>query len=996
MCSKDRSHDKSERNKVAEKQAADTRDPKKTSTDDKKRPSIIGVFENNDQTNILDNKQYSYQQRQQLNHSKSLPMVQLDGEQYDIDTALDIAELIVVNHQQQQTQLPIEFGMDSSTQPLPTINEHDHEYGSPPENPQNLENYLNHPHPTFITGDQDCDPEISPDNSPNMIGPSPLLNSSHFTNINQFDFNISNSKSNMPSDPTRSKKQSKNIYDKIQARKAIEQKAIQQSKERLLVVEDRQFVRVSTSPNFHNLGLNSGQEVEVGMIDLTPKPLAETMRMANSGLYESADTAREVRERSTVFGSTTSMIEEFKLKINHKSVTDQNYNPDRTEYKRVQTSVNNHLQRLQQPLNILVIGNSESGKTSLIDALESVVSGKRSKRQTTDEGLPLDEGRRYKLTERIVYQNKNVPTQNYDNFSIAYDNQVNSCKIPGVAFWDTRGLETIGNFDHASNIVRMVLEGRIEPHQFQLALMFRAVPSKASKLEEDGKKRLHNVFKDTTRRFHAIILCCDSTKDPPIRLAEILFDALHKSALYSVNRIPILTVLTHCDVHEKIDLNSIRKRKESDASENGSMSTSLLASAEGLNQIYADQKNSETGRKTPNSSSRKNSLIPQPENGLEFKPSRTQTLSDSKDPANCPPDAKCEFKELTAEQVYTRLYLERLAQLYDPEALMLLASLSDHKDLEKYDEEDEKERYRVLHDFFEENREKLKPSKNSAASIAIEKFPSFSGNHQNSSNSPDASMYLNQDYNGSESKNNSESPPRVIRVDAGKNMDESSGDILKQKYNYLLAWVNILKIVQPHMKPMARKPLSKTCSFDDRKIFDPNSESFTAPKSMPNRGSLRSLLKRQGSYTEVEPEPASRERNQTWTAGYAQKNDIRQAVRMAKKSSQQITDPSCASPLRPPVTPDAFGLLKNMKNLVLGKSSSKSQSSSKPKKYSKHNATQQLKIILNNESSSKKSPQPKTPNNDKFQDKNDKKDKHDKNDKNDKPDQPDYTNFPRL
>ena len=38
-------------------------------------------------------------------------------------------------------------------------------------------------------------------------------------------------------------------------------------------------------------------------------------------------------------------------------------------------------------LNILVIGNSESGKTSLIDALESVVSNKKSKRQTSDDGL---------------------------------------------------------------------------------------------------------------------------------------------------------------------------------------------------------------------------------------------------------------------------------------------------------------------------------------------------------------------------------------------------------------------------------------------------------------------------------------------------------------------------------------------------------------------------------------------------------------------------------
>ena len=152
-------------------------------------------------------------------------------------------------------------------------------------------------------------------------------------------------------------------------------------------------------------------------------------------------------------------------------------------------------------------------------------------------------------------------------------------------------------------------------------------------------------------------------------------------------------------------------------------------------------------------------------------------------------------------------------------------------------------------------------------------------------------------------------------------------------------------------------------------------------------------------HTEAEPESASRERNKTWTAGYAQQNDIRQAVRMAKNSSfRDQTDPACASPLRPPVTPDAFGLLKaGMKKLVLGKSSSKNYTSSKlnnsnkPNKYSKQNATQQLKIIRNNENNSSKnnkSPHTKTvPSKDKFQD---------RNDINFKPDQPDYTNFPRL
>ena len=105
MCS----NDKSERNKVAEKQAADTREPK-NSTNDKKRPSIMEFFEhdrehrnnqNSDETNNLDNNPYHYQQRQ-LNNSQSMPIVQI-SEHFDIDTALEIAEQIV-NHQQQQQQ----------------------------------------------------------------------------------------------------------------------------------------------------------------------------------------------------------------------------------------------------------------------------------------------------------------------------------------------------------------------------------------------------------------------------------------------------------------------------------------------------------------------------------------------------------------------------------------------------------------------------------------------------------------------------------------------------------------------------------------------------------------------------------------------------------------------------------------------------------------------------------------------------------------------------
>ena len=74
----------------------------------------------------------------------------------------------------------------------------------------------------------------------------------------------------------------------------------------------------------------------------------------------------------------------------------------------------------------------------------------------------------------------------------------------------------------------MVLEGRIEPHQFALALMYRAVPSKASKTVDDGKKRLQNVFKDTTRRFHAIILCCDILRKIAFSQAKLFVEIAYQ------------------------------------------------------------------------------------------------------------------------------------------------------------------------------------------------------------------------------------------------------------------------------------------------------------------------------------------------------------------------------------------------------------------------------------------------------------------------------------
>ena len=115
-------------------------------------------------------------------------------------------------------------------------------------------------------------------------------------------------------------------------------------------------------------------------------------------------------------------------------------------------------------------------------------------------------------------------------------------------------------------------------------------------------------------------------------------------------------------------------------------------------------------------------------------------------------------------------------------------------------------------------------------------------------------------------------------------------------------------------------------------------------------------------YNNEEPESVSRERNKTWTAGYAQQNDIRQAVRLAKNKHYNLDNSSSANKdhTNTPNGGDAvaaFGLFKNMRKFVMGKSHNSSSSKSKNNQYSKTGQTvnQQTAKKSNNNNNSEDS-----------------------------------------
>ena len=161
---------------------------------------------------------------------------------------------------------------------LGIIIEYANECGSPPDHDNTQPEDENSNHLDFKIGleEEFENSNNSPENSPNLnnkINSSSPSSSKNFNNNFQFNLPKSNSKSNMML-PHNHIQKSSAIYNKIQARKNLEQKAIQKAKQGLLVIEDRPFVRVSTSPN-----LDYGKMGEVVMIDSTRKPLAQTMKL---------------------------------------------------------------------------------------------------------------------------------------------------------------------------------------------------------------------------------------------------------------------------------------------------------------------------------------------------------------------------------------------------------------------------------------------------------------------------------------------------------------------------------------------------------------------------------------------------------------------------------------------------------------------------------------------------------------------------------------------
>ena len=98
------------------------------------------------------------------------------------------------------------------------------------------------------------------------------------------------------------------------------------------------------------------------------------------------------------------------------------------------------------------------------------------------------------------------------------------CPNGKVVFWDTRGFENIHSVDHATVILRYVLEGRIPP---------KCIPCVLLMSKELIKKRYQKIT-TTDRRIDLILNVSALDEEPKTRLMSLVQNAIATSKLRCV------------------------------------------------------------------------------------------------------------------------------------------------------------------------------------------------------------------------------------------------------------------------------------------------------------------------------------------------------------------------------------------------------------------------------------------------------------------------------
>jgi len=211
--------------------------------------------------------------------------------------------------------------------------------------------------------------------------------------------------------------------------------------------------------------------------------------------------------------------------LQHPTATDNNNNNKQSTKKRgnlternerFRKTIHNCFSHLHTNLNVLVIGGNNAGKSSLINSMNMAL------RQQWYDCAKYQPGRCHLVDECVLFNDKKTASK--------------------VVFWDARGFEDIHEDEHASLIIRYILEGRIKP---------KCIPCVLLMPKELIKKRYHRVEEPQRRRIDVILYVSDITMKPSERLMNLMQMALNASKQSFIKQLPIISVCTKSDMLQR-------------------------------------------------------------------------------------------------------------------------------------------------------------------------------------------------------------------------------------------------------------------------------------------------------------------------------------------------------------------------------------------------------------------------------------------------------------
>lgn len=213
------------------------------------------------------------------------------------------------------------------------------------------------------------------------------------------------------------------------------------------------------------------------------------------------------------------------------------------------TCIRKALQYIADPLNVLVIGPHDSGKTTLINSLLMSVTGEWVDR------APYGTGRAHNLNPVVLYENpehhrrhRTVSDANNGGYRPRHRHfdptWKRSCEDPcgRVVMWDTRGFDTIHDEAHQALLLRYILEGRLHPSNLSQALLLP---------DEICKKRYRAPMKDS--QIDMILYVAAADERPNVNLFKAIIRAKEESKDEKAMKCPIMLVMTKFDLLDEVE-----------------------------------------------------------------------------------------------------------------------------------------------------------------------------------------------------------------------------------------------------------------------------------------------------------------------------------------------------------------------------------------------------------------------------------------------------------